>query len=413
MTLDLFTVLIIAVSALAIAGCLLLVSWLQNPNLRALGLWAMFFIGNAIGYALVAARGNIPDIWSILVAGSMLAAAHGTLWTGVRSFEGRSTFVPLMLAGTLVWLVASQFGTFYASQSARLALMSAIVAAYSFLSAVEFWRGRDRGLMRLLIIALLLGHGLMFVIRIPFMGSVPLPIRPAEVHVNWHTFLFIENIVFAISLSYMLLSIARERIAHSYKQASLTDPLTGIPNRRDFLERCEALFSRPAFAHHPLALLLFDLDKFKSVNDIHGHHMGDQLLKAFCRVAKSVLRPNDIFGRVGGEEFGCLIPHASLTEGRAIAERIRARFAAAAAENAIDATVSVGIALSAGPGQDFRVVMMTADQALYCAKSNGRNRVESCSTGHLPTTLNGPGAPTIPSPIVEDILAETRKTTAA
>src|SRR5262245_12782951 len=375
--LDLFTVLIIAVSALAIAGCLLLVSWLQSPNLRALGLWAVFFAGNAIGYALVAARGSIPDIWSILVAGAILAAAHGVMWTGVRSFEGRSTFVPLMLAGTLVWLVACQFEAFYASQSVRLALMSAIVVAYSFLSAVEFWRGRDDGPMRWLVVALLLGHGLMFLIRIPFGSSVPLPIRPGDAYVNWLTFIFIENIVYAFCLAYMLISMARERIAHSYKQASLTDPLTGIPNRRDFLERCEALFSRTSFAHHPSALLLFDLDKFKSVNDTHGHHIGDQLLMGFCRVAKSVLRPNDIFGRVGGEEFGCLIPHASLTEGRDIAERVRTRFAAVAAEDAIEATVSVGIAASAGPGQDFRLLMMTADQALYRAKANGRNRVES------------------------------------
>jgi diguanylate cyclase (GGDEF)-like protein len=382
MTLDLFTVLIIAVFASAIAGGLLLVSWFQSPNLRALGLWAMSFAGNAIGFALVAARGNIPDIWSILIAGVILAASHGILWMGARNFEGRSTPVPLMLAGTLVWLVACQFEAFYNSQSARMALMSAIVVAYSVLSAAEFWRGRDGGLMRWLIIALLLGHALMFLIRIPFGGSVPLPIHPGEAHINWLTFIFFETIFYAFCLAYMLGGMARERIAHSYKQASLTDPLTGVPNRRDFLERCEALLRRTAFEHHSSALLLFDLDDFKSINDIYGHHAGDQALIEFCRVAASVLRPNDIFGRLGGEEFGCLIPYASLSEGRDVADRIRARFATApAAENAIGATVSVGVAVSAGPGQDFRRLMMAADRALYRAKANGRNRVECAPVG--------------------------------
>ena len=378
--LDLFTVLIIAVCVLAIGGGLLLVSWLQSPNLRALGLWAMAFAGSAIGYALVAARGNIPDIWSILIAGAVVAVSHGIMWTGVRSFQGRSTSVPLMVAGTLVWLVASQFEAFYDSQSARLALLAGIAIAYSVLSAVEFWRGRDEGLMRWLIIALLFGHAMMLLIRIPFGGSVPLPIHPG-VHVNWLTFIFFETIFYAICLAYMLGSVARERIAHSYKQASLTDPLTGSPNRRDFLERGEALLRRTTFEHQPSALLLFDLDEFKSINDTHGHHVGDQLLTGFCRVAESVLRPNDIFGRVGGEEFGCLIPHASLDEGRDIADRIRAKFAAVAVENAIEATVSVGVAVSVGPGQGLRSLMVAADRALYRAKASGRNRVECAPVG--------------------------------
>ena len=377
MTLDPSTLLIIAVCALAIGGGLLLVSWLQSPDLRALGLWATSFACAAIGVALIAARGHIPNIWSIVIANAILAASYGIMWTGVRSFEGRSVSVPLMLAGALVWLVACQFEAFYDSQRARIVLTSAIAVGYSVLSAVEFWRGRDEGISRWLIIALLLGHALMFLIRIPFDGSVHLPIRPEEVHVNWLTFIVLETIFYAFCLAYMFGSVARERVVHLYKQASLTDPLTGVPNRRAFLERSEALLRRTAFEHHPSALVLFDLDEFKSINDTHGHHVGDLLLIGFCRVAASVLRPNDIFGRVGGEEFGCLIPYASLSEGRDVAERIRAKFATApAAENAIGATVSAGVAVSASQGQDFRRLMMAADQALYCAKANGRNRVE-------------------------------------
>ena len=91
MTLDLSTLLIIAVLTVAVAACLLLLTWLQSPNVRALALWVTSFALNAIGVALIAARGNIPDIWSILIANAILAASYGIMWTGVRSFEGRST----------------------------------------------------------------------------------------------------------------------------------------------------------------------------------------------------------------------------------------------------------------------------------------------------------------------------------
>jgi hypothetical protein len=127
--------------------------------MRALALWAAAFALGALGVALIAAQGQIPDFWSILIANGILAAAYGLLWTGVRNFEGRPTSVPLMLAGTTIWLIACQFEVFYGSQMARATLTSAIFIAYSVLSAVEIWRGRDEKLnSRWPIIVILLGR---------------------------------------------------------------------------------------------------------------------------------------------------------------------------------------------------------------------------------------------------------------
>jgi diguanylate cyclase (GGDEF)-like protein len=303
----------------------------------------------------------------------------------MRSFEGRPTSVPLMLAGTMVWLVACQFEAFYGSLMARTALTSAIFVAYSVLSAVEIWRSREEKLIsRWPIIAVLLGNVVFFVIRIPLAGSTPSHLDPGEINVDVFSFIIFETIFYAFFLAYMFGGMARERIAHHYKQASLTDPLTGIPNRRAFLERYEALLGRSNFEQRPSVLLLLDVDNFKSVNDTYGHHVGDQVLLEFSRVVASVLRPNDVFGRLGGEEFGCLIPHASLKEGRDIAERIRAKTEATllkVAENTIGVTVSIGVAVSAGPDQAFTTLMLSADHALYRAKTNGRNRVECVPLG--------------------------------
>ena len=383
MTFNLSTLLLISASALAVGACSLLVSWLQNPNMRALALWAAAFAFGALGVALIAARGKIPDFWSSLIANAILAAAYGIMWAGVRSFEGRPASVPLTLAGTMVWLVACQFEAFYGSLMARTALTSAIFVAYSVLSAVEIWRGRDEKLIsRWPIIVALLGNVLFFLIRIPLVGSTQ--VHPEEVNVDLFTFIIFETIFYAFFLAYMFGGMARERIAHRYRQASLTDPLTGIPNRRDFLERGEALLGRSNFERRPSVLLLLDVDNFKSVNDTYGHHVGDQVLLELSRVVASVLRPNDVFGRLGGEEFGCLIPHGSLKEGRDIAERIRATSEATplrVAENTIGVTVSVGVAVSAGPDQGFTPLMVAADHALYRAKANGRNRVEYAPVG--------------------------------
>jgi diguanylate cyclase (GGDEF)-like protein len=372
-TLDIPTLSIIVVLALAVGAGLLLVTWLQSPDLRALALWAASLALASFGVALLFARGSIPNIWSIFVGNAVLAASYGVMWTGVRSFEGRSTSVPLMLAGALIWLTACQFEVFYAEPKARAALMSATVLAYSVMSAAEFWRGRDERLMsRGPIIVLLLAHALVFLIRIPLADAVPS--LSGSVHFGWFPFLIFEGFFYTFCIAYLFGGLAKERVAIRYKKASLTDSLTGVANRRDFLQRCATLLRRTTFEGSPSVFLLFDLDAFKLINDTYGHHVGDRALIEFCRVAASVLRPNDIFGRIGGEEFGCLVPHTSLNDGRDIAERIRKQFEAA--ESKIGATVSVGVAVSTGPDQDLASLIRTADRVLYRAKAKGRNRVE-------------------------------------
>ena len=385
MTHNLSTLLITSSSALTVGACVLIVSWLQSPATRALALWATAFAFGALGVALVAAQGKILDFWSVLIAYAILTAAYGIMWTGVRSFEGRPTSVSLMLAGTAVWLVACQFEAFYGSLIARTALTSAIFIAYSVLSALEIWRGRGEKLMsRRAIMVILLGNVALLVIRIPLLGSTPSHVLPEEINVDLFGFIVFETTFYAFGLAYMFGSMARERIGHLYRQASLTDPLTGIANRRDFLNRCDALLSANNFKLRPSVLLLLDIDNFKSVNDTYGHYVGDQVLLEFSRVVASELRPNDTFGRLGGEEFGCLIPQASLKEGHDIAERIRAKCESTllkVAGNTVGVTVCVGVAVSGAAGQSLIPLMLAADQALYHAKANGRNRVECAPVG--------------------------------
>jgi diguanylate cyclase (GGDEF)-like protein len=390
MSLDLSTLFIIAVFTAAVGGVLLLLSWLQNRGVRALAFWATAFMVAAVGVALIAARGDIPDVWSIVVANAIIAGGYGIMWGGVRNFEGHAASVPLMLAGALIWLLACQFEAFYAAPQARIALMSAIVTAYSALCAWEFWQGRSEGLMsRMPIIVLFLVHAVIFMLRIPLTGTLSAS-RDAN---DWVTFIIFEALFFAVCSSYLLGGMARERIALWYKRASLVDPLTGASNRRAFLGRGEKLLHRTVFDGRPAVLLLLDLDNFKRINDTFGHHVGDRVLTAFCGVATAALRPDDLFGRLGGEEFGALLPRASLKEGLRAAERIRAGFEATVLEvgaHRLALTVSIGAVVSTDPKRHLTDLIKEADQALYLAKANGRNRVEhvegglESSTEHVP-----------------------------
>jgi diguanylate cyclase (GGDEF)-like protein len=383
MSLDIPTLFVVAVFICAVAGLLLLLSWLQNRNVRGLALWASALIIGSIGVALIAARGDISDTWSIVIANAILATAYGMVWAGVRNFDGRTTSAPLVLAGAVIWLVACHIEAFFASLQARTALMSAIVVSYSLLAAWELWRGRREGLMfRLPVILLLLVHAAFFVARIPFAGALPLPTDSGELRTGWWTFTIFEAVFFAFFMAYFLGAMARERMVLGYKHASLIDPLTGVGNRRAFFERGEKLLHRSTFEGRPAVLLLFDLDRFKDINDTFGHHVGDRALKAFCTVATAALRPDDLFGRVGGEEFASLLPYTSLDEGLAIAERIRSNFAATTPEvgaNILATTVSVGAAMSIDPSRTLADIFKAADRALYRAKANGRNRVEHAS----------------------------------
>jgi diguanylate cyclase (GGDEF)-like protein len=383
MSLDAPTLFVIAVFVCAVAGLLLLLSWLQNRNVRGLALWASALIIGAIGVALIAARGDISNVWSIVIANAILAAAYGMIWAGVRNFDGRATSIPLVLAGAVIWLVACRIEAFFTSPLARTALMSVIVVSYSLLSAWELWRGRREGLVfRLPVILLLLVHAAFFVVRIPLAGMLPLPMESEDIRTGWWTFTIFEAVFFVFCIPYLLGAMARERMALGYKRASLIDPLTGVANRRAFFERGERLLHRSAVDDRPTTLLLFDLDRFKRINDTFGHHVGDRVLMGFCGVATAALRPDDLFGRLGGEEFASLLPRTSLDEGLAVAERIRSNFAAATLEagaNKVAATVSVGATMSIDPGRSLADLFKAADRALYRAKANGRNRVERAS----------------------------------
>jgi len=171
---------------------------------------------------------------------------------------------------------------------------------------------------------------------------------------------------------------ARKSLEMELRVLATTDPLTGLYNRRRFLELGEYEIQRWQRTLRGLALLVLDLDHFKRVNDEHGHAAGDEVLRRFAMVCKNNLRAMDSIGRIGGEEFAILLPETSLEEGVRIAEKVRSVLAESPMSGPapISITVSIGVVVAEGQ-ETFAQVLARGDSCLYAAKGQGRNRVVS------------------------------------
>jgi diguanylate cyclase (GGDEF)-like protein len=376
------TLLAMTVFTPALAGCLLLLSWFQHRKVTALALWGSAFITTAIATTLIIVfRGAIADFWSIIIGNTLLAAAYGVLWCGARKFDNENVSIPLASVGVVLWLLACSIGAIYHRPEARATVMATIGVAYTLLVVFELWRGRGDQVWRWPIIVLLMAHAAAIPIHIPLAGALthPDPSEPSDLDLL--TFAIFESAFVCISTAYLFGGLAKDRIAASFRRASLTDPLTGVTNRRGFFEIGERLLARARFAKEPLVLVTFDIDRFKDINDKFGHASGDEVLIAFCQTTSSQLRPNDIFARIGGEEFATLLPQ-SASEAVWLAERVRTAVEIASypvEQQTTRLTVSVGIASLSEDTTDLAALLKEADVALYRAKQAGRNRVELSS----------------------------------
>lgn len=172
---------------------------------------------------------------------------------------------------------------------------------------------------------------------------------------------------------------------HELQRLASVDPLTGVSNRRVFMERLAFELARVRRYGEAAALLMLDLDHFKLVNDRHGHAAGDAVLRSFTERATAELRQTDTLGRLGGEEFAILLPATDEAGACELAERIRMRLAGQPIEyggQSIAVTVSTGVALLESTDPHADAVLARADEALYRAKQRGRNRIECANALH-------------------------------
>jgi two-component system cell cycle response regulator len=177
------------------------------------------------------------------------------------------------------------------------------------------------------------------------------------------------------------------------RRLATTDALTGLLNRRAFIEAVEREQARSDRHAYPLSLLLLDVDHFKRINDEHGHAVGDVVLQGVARVLESVARRSDFVARWGGEEFVVALPQTGEAGARVAAERVRRTLSAATHKapdcNPLQVTASIGIASSEAPWS-IDMLIRAADEAMYAAKARGRDRVESAPLSESATQSVAP-----------------------
>lgn len=166
------------------------------------------------------------------------------------------------------------------------------------------------------------------------------------------------------------------------KIQATTDQLTGCYNRKMFHDLLVSESARASRHGRQFSLIIFDIDDFKSVNDIHGHLVGDTVLKALATIASRSIRQNDVFARWGGEEFTILLPETDLHGAAIVAEKVRREIAAHDCGEPGHKTCSFGVA-EFSSDKDINSIVYYADKALYHAKENGKNQVIAYSDGCL------------------------------
>jgi diguanylate cyclase (GGDEF)-like protein len=401
-TLDVTTMIIVGTCVTAFLGLLLLSAWAQE-RIRALAWWGTAYLVGGFSVAVWSIENlNSPPL-PFGIANALLFLACGMIWSAARIFHGRPVLWGAMAAGAAVWVAACILEDFARSIPARIILSSLIVAGYTFLTAAELWRERRKSVLRrwpAIFVPIL--HGTVFLVPIPLAILLPAERGIVSLASGWIAVFALETMLYVVGTAFIVLVLANERSLRMQKNAALTDELTGSLNRRGFFAAAQQLLSQQVNNRQPVSVLMFDLDQFKSINDRFGHQTGDETLKLFAAIARSTLRSSDILARFGGEEFVAILP-GSLADATVAAQRVRLTFQGAAgtiAGSPVAATVSVGAA-SAELGADIAGLLTAADQALYRAKANGRNRVEGVEqkvpalTGREASALTGEAAAVI------------------
>ena len=192
-------------------------------------------------------------------------------------------------------------------------------------------------------------------------------------------FFAVFQMLLIVSSTLGLMWVETRLMEDDLRRSAYTDILTGLPNRRAMLVRFGEEAARCIRQRQKFGVVLFDIDRFKQINDTCGHYVGDAVLKHITEALTAAKRAEDTLGRIGGEEFLVLLPHHEREKSIVAAERLRMAVESAQQHQDVlvpSATVSGGVAIFPDDGEDWDRLFMAADRRMYRAKRAGRNRVE-------------------------------------
>ncbi|HET7886407.1 MAG TPA: GGDEF domain-containing protein [Bradyrhizobium sp.] len=351
------------------------------PSLEAARYWTGSAFA-AVAAALIGMAASFEQSLLLLsFAGTAAISASCLLAMGVRQFYGEPVRWRQMAAITAFAFAGFQVFTFgYASANGRILIYSAGLILPMLLALNLLLQRRDG---RINAGARLAGFVAMAIVAICALRAVSKLLQAGGdfnfLHFNAPQAVMVLALIFlSMVCNFGFLLMAMDRLRNEVADLALMDDLTGVGNRRQLLQRLTEECARSDRSKQPFALLVIDIDNFKTINDTHGHAAGDACLQHFTLMAQTRLRPGDLLARTGGDEFCIMLPASTLREGAVIARRIIEvcrEDAAGCVGNEVPLSVSVGVAqwtrdVGAFPDR----LIAAADHALYVAKKEGRDR---------------------------------------
>ena len=372
---DVFTALAASTAVVFLLGIVFVFFWRRTPRSTWLGLWAASYLVMAVANMLAVIAPDEPKPLAFSLGSAAFTLGFGLMWQAARVFEGRRPRWGLMFGAIFVFSFVLLIPEIRENIALRITAVSTPMTLALALAAWETWRGRAEGLpskmsttVLLTVVALIVGGRAV----VGSAGVYPIGSNPAT---DFTIVVLLGGLIAAaILLAMFVLAMSLERREQSQRYLATTDPMTGLLNRRG-LEAALPDDKLPGGS----ALIVFDLDHFKQVNDSFGHAAGDALIRTFALICREELHHVDHAVRLGGEEFVLILARADEGGAFALAERIRERYARTVvpvSDGAVAGTASGGIfAAAEDEAVWLSAAIAEADRAMYRAKTNGRNRV--------------------------------------
>jgi diguanylate cyclase (GGDEF)-like protein len=370
--LDIPTLRLILLLITALTTALMGVAALSARAQQELKLAALANACVCTGFAMCGLQ-DVPLWLHGVLSYGLMGVGLGCAFTGLQVFEGkRATAIPALLMGSIL-----MFGPLWFAyvqpllDGRRLSASFAMGGAALFCAFYLLRTTHGEGVAAKRITAggfAFLGIGLLASTYLGIQGFIS---GTQIVAINYLSIMIGE-----ISLMFGFVLMLENRRARAMERLSMTDPLTALLNRSGLQSAAARRLARAEHQRMPVSVLTFDADHFKRINDVHGHPVGDEVLRQLASRTLAALRPDDLIARYGGEEFVVLMMDSDIASAHAGAERLRLAVAQSAFEInglSLSLTVSVGLAHSQLAGHDLLTLVGAADAALYEAKRAGRN----------------------------------------
>ena len=386
MVLDTHTLMMLAAALTLLVGLSLRYVLHEYPATLypSISRWTFGILTQATAWILYSLRDQVPDWLSIVIGNTLLSWAFAEQVRAVRLFSGlRCNRALIYLPVLAVLLVEIVFTYFVPSMRLRLLTATPLFCVQMLygggsLIGTQQVRRRSRRLTAAAFFALAAVLGA----RVVYQGIVVEVLANAFWTSPMQTMVFAFASIFPVLATLGFVLMCSDRLHTELERQAMIDPLTGVNNRRTLNALAAQALTLAQRHGRPLALLLIDADHFKQINDGYGHSVGDQALQLLTATLRRTLRNEDLFGRLGGEEFVAVLPESDIAAALVSAERARQAVEASALQlpdgGVLPLRVSIGVA-GLQPGDDFASLLRRADAAMYVAKEAGRNCVRAAA----------------------------------